>query len=210
MSGSTGGGPHWQNNVGVAGLRLQCIGPGAVVLTGDSRMESCTWGTLGGHPAVQAGFAGAYLRDILPLAPAACANLQAGAVIIHIGANNLYLPPDDPQNVGFIADLATLVGNIHTTTRRIILTTIIPTEKGFSEPDVSVQTRGAFAANLSSQIIAAAATWSLPCVDLNGLFRQADLTAIAGMTHDGIHFSSAGWTAIRPFVDASAAQVFTF
>lgn len=203
-------GPHWPENVGCAKLRVQCIGPGAVVLTGDSRMESCTWGTLGSHSCVQAGFAGAYLQDVITYAPQALANLQAGAVVIQVGINNVYLLPTDPQNVSFAADYATLIRDIAVTTPRIVCTTIVPLEKGFGVPDQDIQERSQWASDLSQEIINVAVASRLPYVDLNGAFRQADLTALPGMTIDGIHFSAAGWAAIKPLLDPAAAAVFTY
>jgi lysophospholipase L1-like esterase len=173
-------------------------------------MEGCTWGTLGGHPCTQAGFAGAFLQNVINHAPQAIANLQAGAVVIQVGINNVFLLPTDPQNVSFAADYATLIRDIAATTSRIVCTTVVPMEKGFGVPDQDVQERSQWASDLSQQIVTVAKQSMLPCVDLNGAFRQADLTALPGMTIDGIHFSALGWASIRQLLDPAVAAVFNF
>ena len=197
----------------VAGAKILSAAAGTcIAICGDSRATCFPSTRFGQYPVIDIGMPGIYIRDSINYCAQAFANARSAVLaVVQIGINNIWLPAEDQQWATLRQDVTSLIANFLATGKGFIFTTPWPLERGFDRPDSAVIAWCQNAAAISNIIIECCYDNRVPCVNLNRIFRQSDLTLLYGMSSDGVHPSPFGVLqivkALSPTVFASARQI---
>jgi len=202
---------YWAGIASTAyGLR-QGLGLGwCVAMTGDSRAEASPIQVLGGGPCYSIGMPGIAINEGVTWIPPAVKNLGPRVLVIQLGVNLTWIPLNDPQWETVVSDTKALLKACRDWSPHLVLTTPVPMEKGFptKQSDADCVQRCGWLDTISFQMAEAADTFGATVVDLHGLFRGSDGTALPGTTWDGTHFTAATYGTIKGMLDPVVGALF--
>lgn len=198
------------NAFALAKIRYDAAGPGRFLLgMGDSRTEQVPWAFVGlpsnRFEFVNWGIAGATTKDyrdwLIDNLPAFDTSRAFGAMI-NLGINDIWWGDQADVFVNFEQYYRDIIYLVAQRGHRVVCCTPTPLEKDkgvatFLTPLVDT---------ISDKIRSLTGASGIPLVDFNAAFRQADHTALAGITTDGVHLShsalAAHWNYMSPIVSA--------
>ncbi|MEL6981782.1 MAG: GDSL-type esterase/lipase family protein [Actinomycetota bacterium] len=186
-----------QRNQG--GTHRASIGPGSVVLLGDSLTEEGDWDALlPGRPVSNQGYSGFTSAELVPVAEDVAAG-RPRLVLILAGTNDIRddQPPDWTEaNLSEILDRLEAAGPSTT----VILQTLLPRDDARAE---------VLAAN--ERVVALAEARGLAIIDLHPVFDDGAGGLRPAETRDGLHLTDAGYQlwrqALEPVLDAELGPV---
>lgn len=121
--------PHWSARMGALYLQADVIGPGAVMLLGDSNTEAFYWTSVGGCRIVNAGFGGARIKQLVDIAQQLSVLYKPKVVHVMIGTNNVTLPPESQENIEAQQDLISVAKAFRSQGAKVVFWPIMPIGK---------------------------------------------------------------------------------
>lgn len=186
----------WSITYGMPPILAPVLGVTGFVVVGDSRAATFPVGNLGGSKSCPHGLPGVTIGDVQPYVDNIASYMPIKGIVTDVGVNNSFQVPTGTEETNMPADLLNLVVKLRTfcpgTPGRVLVTTPMSYEKGFGVADATIISRSASVAAVSSAMISVCTAWSIPILDINTMFKQADGTAHAGYTVDGTHYSATG------------------
>lgn len=178
---------------------------------GDSRTEQLPWQFVG-YTSNRfnwvnwgiSGFTTKQYRDFLVFD---MANYSIGTpygAVINLGINDVWDGECTPDWYAFEANYNDIIYWFASRGMHVAVCTPTPLESGYQSQGINAAAYTASVDHISDRIRAIALAATVPVIDYNYQQRQTDHTAIAGITLDGCHLSTAGvashWGIITPVV----------
>lgn len=182
------GPPHWPTRNTVIADQIGTVGPGSIMMLGDSITEMFWWREFGNKFILDAGQAGAGLDEVVATANAILPIAHPSVVTVMVGVNDCQKGNGaDPTTWG--AEYTALLASIHAAGAVPVVLTILPVE---ANPDMPLGANY-FDTNcilaLNDQIVNIVTAHNEIWVNLNNTFGvPPTYTAMQpGWTMDGVH-----------------------
>lgn len=186
---------HWKIRKSIIANNSAIVGPGSIVMIGDSITEMFFWRFIAGKIVLNAGFAGAKLDDVTLLARELLPVLKAKYVVLMIGINDCTI--GNTVNYNDWGDrFENLLDTVHAYGATPIVLTILPVEEGkpLGSEYFDVETQR----NLNRQLYYRSVSRGETVINLGYMFAPPPyyMYAIPGYTSDGVHPSRVGMVAL--------------
>ncbi|MGO4196848.1 SGNH/GDSL hydrolase family protein [Rhizobium sp. YAF28] len=194
---------HWDLRQSIIALQADAIGPGAVLLLGDSLIESFAWDGVAGCRLINAGFAGIWTEKLAPRVETLLTLSRPSAVAVLVGTNDA--DPRKPEQWDvFDAKYGDIVRAIKTRNIPLIVITPPPLEAGKGVASLYSPDR---LSRVVSSILVEARRNGAAIIDLNKEMSNADHMAQPGTTADGIHLAGAASRHLRELLSQTLTNI---
>jgi lysophospholipase L1-like esterase len=163
-----------------------------IVVLGDSIVEFAGVDGLCGSRVLNAGIAGARVEDVLDFAPSVMQAVPAKSVIVAVGINDA-ARRFKTDVASFSTSYRALIQYLTAMGVSVRVATIAPVGSNVAATESPYDVE--YSKELSSHILALAADFSLPVIDLAGLPKTPFGALRAELTTDGVHLSPLGYLA---------------
>ncbi|MGZ2484259.1 lysophospholipase L1-like esterase [Rhizobium pisi] len=194
---------HWDLRQSIISLQADAVGPGAILLIGDSLIESFAWDDLSGCRIINAGFAGIWTEKLAPRVPAIVKATSPSAIVLLVGTNDA--DPRKPEDwQAFTSGYTEILDDAEQRGIPITVVTPPPFEAGKGVASLYSKDR---LDNVIRILHGISANHKARIIDLNSKFSGDDGYALNGTTADGIHLSGKAQNQFREMLTDELAAV---
>lgn len=198
--------PHWLIRDIVIGAHLHAVGPGGLLLIGDSIVEGFYWNRIGGLPVLNAGYSGIWTEALEPKVPRLLEAAKPRLVALLVGTNDAKKGRSEADLDAVSEHFERLVWHSKASGVPFIVMTPPPVETGkrltsFYSVDAM--------ASLSQRIKRIAEGQAAGIVDMHAAFSNGNGEAQPGMTTDGIHLSAKAYRLMHDMLAARTVEIET-
>jgi lysophospholipase L1-like esterase len=196
--------PHWLIRDIVISAHRSAVGPGGLLLVGDSIVEGFYWNRLGSLPVLNAGYSGIWAEALEPRIPLLLKSAEPALAVLLVGTNDAKKDCSEHGLDEAITNLDRIVGHFEVAGVSLIAMTPPPIEK--AKRVTSFYSVDAMA-DVSRRIVETCDGRAAAIVDLQSALSDGDGAARKGMTVDGIHLSPEGYRLMHDMLTETVTAV---
>ena len=196
--------PHWLIRDIVIGSHRATVGPGGLLFVGDSLVEGFYWNRIGTWPVLNAGYSGIWTETLEPRVPLLLQASRPRVAVLLVGTNDAKKDCTESGLDGVTEHFEKIIRHFGSAAVPVVVMTPPPIERakrltGFYSAEAM--------ASLSGRIVQVSQGRAAAVVDLQRAFADADGSARAGITTDGIHLSAEAYRLLHGMLEKTMAAI---